>query len=814
MGYQVPSVNIYQQLDNPGGVANITPDLEACIVGPAYNVLRYIPGSIRSLIKTAASSADVANGSMVAGGYTLTFATLPPFSVGDVLLIPGADISGGILQAKVTISAGVVLTLDTAAGKTVTNVAVTKQGTLTDTTVAHTFNLPSQLPGQVIDTSSLQIFVNQALVETLSAPFTGYAGYNSINFNTTTVFGTTLSGVNATTSTLSIEPGDEIQIDYTNTSSVASTFTSSVIGITETSHLISKLSIADILPLDVGASSAASSILVAGATGFNFVSGTGFTSGDTVLIAGAGINGSDLEAIITTLVGDTVTGLVPAITVSTTVAPMITKKISITVKTRKLFNNQLVPALGPVSGFSNFDITNTAVSGTFIIEPAVEIVYGKIISGDVHIGYRALRTDLSGSILAIANSDDNLGVFGEISADNPLALGVSIALANTNTRVRAIAINSNDTLGFAGALDLAQGERVYGLVPLTQDASIAQMFSLHAQEMSTPVNALWRIALVNTVIPVKVPVGSYTADIVNVNSGNNAITLSDGKYVFTASNATFISDNVAPGDTLVITAGTGSPSPVGSIQILSVVSNQQVVVQAAGVAAAISYYVTRTLSKTQRAAGVAAASTSFGSNRLIHVQPDVVVVNVGGTNVVLPGYYLACAVAGLIAGFASQQGFTNTAVAGITDISNSNFTFTRAQLDTMAGAGTFLFVQDTNGGVPYVRHELTTDMTVFQYRELQQVKNWDFLSYFYHDILKEFIGRWNITPDTIGVIRSTINAGSALLKGKKLPRVGAPLTDAKIISLVQDANNVDQLNINLSIKMPDTLNYVNLYLII
>ncbi len=877
MSYTVPSVLVYQELENAGGVANSTPDLEACIVGPAYNVLRYVPGSSASLVKTAATSAASSEGSMVAGSPVVTFAVIPPFSEGDNVVVAGAaDATGAPLAGKVISSAGVTLTLDVVAGATVVNAAVSKRGILVNPAISNVFNLPGQAPGQVIDNTSIQLYANTAKVETLATGFTGYAGNNSINYSTASGTGSataasavitgvtnptfyregdtvslaaagvaaatlvakivliaganftldvaastsapstpmtkvSISNVNSVTSTLMIEAGDEVEIDYTDTNSDPQTFTTSVIKVTSGAGVIGNVVVADVMPVAMCPATTSTASIAANATGFSLTSSTGFATGDTIIIKGAGAGGADHEAVIGTLTGVVVSGLTPNTVTAVTGSVAVTKRARFTFKTRKLFNNQAIPAVKPLTSGANFSTANAIVDGTFTINPGPELIYGRLISGSIHAAYKALRTDLSASILAISDPDDNKGVFGEVSEDNPLALGVQIALANTTTRIRAIAVKSNDLEGYMSALELAEGERVYGLTPLTQDIAVCQAFALHAQQMSIPENASWRVAVVNTSIPTKVDVGSYSADIVNANSGNNFISVVAGKYVLTSSNSTFISDNTTPGDTLNITAGTGG---LGAVQIMEVISNQQVVVQALAVSTGVSFYITRTLSKTQRAAAVAAASRTFGSNRVIHVQPDTVVVTVGGRNVVVPGYYLCCALGGLIAGFPSQQGFTNIGVAGITDLTNSNFTFTRAQMNTMAEAGTFLFVQETSSSIPYVRHELTTDMSVLEYRELQQVKNWDFLSYYYYDKLKSFTGRWNITTDTISTIRQTINASSELLKTKKLPRIGAPLIDAVIDSIGQNPLNKDNLDARLKIKMPATLNYLNLYLVI
>ncbi len=875
MSYTVPSVLVYQELENAGGVANSTPDLEACIVGPAYNVLRYVPGSSTSLVKTAATSSTSSTGSTVAGSAVVTFATIPPFSEGDDVIISGAaDAAGSPLAGKVLSSTGFTITLDTVAGATVAAAAVTKRAILTNSFATNTFNLPGQTAGQVVDSASIQVFANQAKVETISTGFTGYTGSNAItiaaasgtcsassgtgiitgvtnpthfregdtvsiagagtagaalvtkivtiNGSTfdlatgavTTAAGTTItkisiSNVSPVTSTLMVEAGDEVVVDYTATDASAKTFSSTVLRVSAGN--LSNITLADMLPADLSVATTSTASIAANATTLTLSSATGFATGDTIVIKGAGVGGGDHEAVIGTLTGAGITGLSPATVTAVTGATAVLKRARFTFKTRKLFNNQVVPAVKPILGGANYSISNVAVDGTITINTSPEVIYGRLMSGTIHIAYKALRTDLSATVLAIADPDDLKGVFGEVSEDNPLALGVSIALQNTTTRVRAIAISTNDTAGYMSALELAEGERVYGLAPLTQEVAVCQAFALHAQGLSTPENALWRVALVNTAIPSKAAVGSFTKDIVNANSGNNFIALSAGKYVLTSTNSTFISDGVTAGDTLNITASSGS---TGAIQILEVTSNQQVVVQAAAAASGVSFYITRTLSKTQRAAAVAAMSRSFGDRRVVHVQPDTIVVTVGGRNVVLPGYYLCAALSGLIAGFPSQQGFTNIGIAGVSDLSNSNFTFTRAQMNTMAEAGTFLFVQETSGSLPYVRHELTTDMSVLEYRELQQVKNWDFISYFYHDKMKSFTGRWNITPDTISTVRQTLNASSELLKSKKLPRIGAALTEAVIESLAQNKANKDNLDCRMKIKMPACMNYMNLYLVI
>lgn len=52
MAYRLPSTAIYQILENSGGAAKVTPDLEAVIIGPLWNVVNVVEGDSVSLNKT------------------------------------------------------------------------------------------------------------------------------------------------------------------------------------------------------------------------------------------------------------------------------------------------------------------------------------------------------------------------------------------------------------------------------------------------------------------------------------------------------------------------------------------------------------------------------------------------------------------------------------------------------------------------------------------------------------------------------------------------------------------------------------------
>lgn len=957
MAYIVPSVEVFQQLENAGGVLNTTPDLDTCIIGPAFNILTY-DGTVASQVKTAALSTVTTTGDITAAGFTVINVAAPgSFSVGDRIQIIGAGASGSNLQAKITVIAGNVFTLDTAAGTTVVGAVISKQGQITNSAITNTFALPAQKPGQVVTLATVTPWFNATAVETVLTGFYGYYNNNLIVFNTptgvtgsitggltslvvttaamatqfsvgdsisianagaggvvphvatiTNIVGTTftvtpaaittattqavtknnVANLNSTTNTLRAEAGDAVHLTATSIMGTTITYDTKILTVVTSSGANGNLvnfSLNDNLPATGWSTAITTGTVGAGSTAMTVALATGFATGDTIQIIGAGVAGATLETTITvsgltftlgvaattavtnakvakvlrstagissgstTLttiagsgnavfnIGDRVvikgagaggadfialisaTGATsltfattPTITTTST-ATDLAKVSNIQISVRKTYNNQQVALTKPISGGANFDTSTTAATGQVVINANPEVVYGKVISADVYFAYNALRTDLAGTISEFSNLDDVLGTLGVISDANPLALALSLALANTTGRVFGIGIGSNDLTGHSLALSLVSSQRMYCLVPLTQDTSIIAAYQVHVDQLSLPQEAGWRIALVNTAIPTSQAIGQYTSSFVNSNGGNNTVSNIAGNFTLTASNATFISDGVVPGDSVHITASTPG-TIVGTATVLTVVSNQQLVIQVVAIATAVSYYVTRTLTKAQQATAVAATSATFNDKRITHIQPDLVGIEVGGTVKYLPGYYLCAATGGMVSGFPVQQGFTNIGVAGISDLKNSNFYFSKTDLGTMASSGTFIYAQATQGGIPYCRHELTTDISVLQYRELLVVKNWDFLSYYFHDKLEPFIGSWNITKETLNTIRQSIVASAESLLSKKLPKIGAPLLSYNIRKLEQDATNQDSVNCELLISVVYPLNYLNLFLII
>jgi hypothetical protein len=303
-------------------------------------------------------------------------------------------------------------------------------------------------------------------------------------------------------------------------------------------------------------------------------------------------------------------------------------------------------------------------------------------------------------------------------------------------------------------------------------------------------------------------------------------------------NGTFLTSGVAAGDVVQLPAdysndftGTNSQFVVASVlsenRLLiadngcntSTVENElpHGVKRAGGAlvptTATLNYRIVRTLSKAQQVEELVALSESFSSKRLVLVWPDLVNVSgvEGGDS--QPGYYAACAVGGMTAGLQPHQGFTFLGIAGISRIYHSNTYFSDSQLTDLSMGGWYVFAQQTPTSLPYTIHQLTTDVSALESGEFSVVKNFDFVSLFFIDILDDFLGQYNVNTETLTLIRAALNIGGETLRLRTTAKIGAPLTSFEIAQLAVSELSGDRVVAYLNIGLPKPLNVIELHLV-
>ena len=422
---------------------------------------------------------------------------------------------------------------------------------------------------------------------------------------------------------------------------------------------------------------------------------------------------------------------------------------------------------------------------------------------------------------------------------DPQATGKTVSATGT-----APALNTQLTIP---GIDLIAGGVLPGdKVDITVDAAgttrlgtypIAQVISATVLEVdpSTPIPG--GVQSANATLAIKTP--TNTDRIASAAYTNVATAATDDLYlILNDPNGTFISSDVIPGDTVEMPSDpttndftTVSKFVVASVQSenrLTIVNNGQNTstvenelphgVKRIGGAlvptsATLNYRVTRKLSKTQQVTELVALAQSFMSRRTILVWPDKVDVAgvTGGKG--QPGYYLACAVGGMTAGLPPHQGFTFLGIAGVSQIYDSNTYFNDSQLTDLSNGGWYVFKQDTTSSLPYTIHQLTTDVTTLETGEYSVVKNFDFVAVFFVDILQEFLGRYNVTPEALPFIRAAMTTGGDTLKLRTYAKIGAPLTSFQINDLLISPVSADRVVTHVGVGLPKPLNVIELHLV-
>lgn len=279
-------------------------------------------------------------------------------------------------------------------------------------------------------------------------------------------------------------------------------------------------------------------------------------------------------------------------------------------------------------------------------------------------------------------------------------------------------------------------------------------------------------------------------------------------------NATFISNGVAAGHFVVINSG----SFAGRYKIGAVLSETELTLASAvlGVVTlqtAVSYKVDRDLSKDEQAEAIAGYSSSFANRRLVHTWSDNVAASVGTSVVDVPGYFASDTIVALTTGLPPQQGFTNFTVGGFLGIKHSNGYFTEDQLNTIADGGTLVFVQEGPQQPLLIRHQLTTDRSSIKFQEFSVTKNVDSIAKFMRRAYRGPSGRYNIVDTTLDYLKTVATASVKFLRDStKVQFLGGQIRSGKLISIAEDTEQIDTVNLRFGLSVPIPLNYINITL--
>jgi hypothetical protein len=208
---------------------------------------------------------------------------------------------------------------------------------------------------------------------------------------------------------------------------------------------------------------------------------------------------------------------------------------------------------------------------------------------------------------------------------------------------------------------------------------------------------------------------------------------------------------------------------------------------------------------------VAKVSKAMASRRMYNIFPTQ--FKTGGE--LMPGYFAACAVAGLISATEPQQPITNVTVRGIDDVPMVYQFFSKADLDVMAAGGTFIVAQDLPGDIVYVRHQISTAYPEgnLNTAELSITKNVDSISYAFAQTFRPYYGKYNITQDFLATCRNLTTqlcdefAGSDSVYGPQLIA-----DETEILYIRQNKLKKDHADVGIRLGVPYPCNNIDIVL--
>jgi len=408
----------------------------------------------------------------------------------------------------------------------------------------------------------------------------------------------------------------------------------------------------------------------------------------------------------------------------------------------------------------------------------------------VEIGYRALRTDLS-SFLTMSSMDEIDSKIGSTISYNPLGVALHKAMLNTAGYVHALIVAedtpnqaSNEFVSADVPFGTLKTQEIYTIVPLTTTAAVISACKTHATTYSAPEEKKERMVLAAPSIPWQ--------------------------------DADGLTTTAALADTTV-TAGAMKEAAYGQQErrLTYVFPDTMFVTETRHVS---------TLTDTFRDAvqGVTGIPFYLGENKTVTVSGTkysykkgleltaVVLNNLKTDNTFLivespvPGYIGAAAIGGMVSGFPPETPFTNLAITGVSRLKYSTDKFSESDFNLMAEGGNYILVQASSTAPIYCRHQLTTDMTSVERRELSILKTLDFVAKFMRNGLNGYIGRYNISPAFIKLLGMTLQAQIIYLVKN------GHVNDIKVLSIAQATEALDTIEVSLNVAVKYPVNYIKI----
>lgn len=447
-----------------------------------------------------------------------------------------------------------------------------------------------------------------------------------------------------------------------------------------------------------------------------------------------------------------------------------------------------------------------------------------VMEGEVYVDTRQWLQDNVGIVQTLTPTSENdiEAVLGTIHPDNPLAFGMACGLGNASGSLMVYTAVSDPSVlaEWDTPLEaLAAVEDTYNIVPLTQDVDVYAAVKTHVEAQSAAESGGYRVAWFS------IPLDEVIAIVDDTTTSDEAIATATVDDDPATSGTQYTRVTVASGNALLQTLGVRAGDVLrtnftddgwgddvyDSFVIEEVINETQLLLVAPGLSGAVAvaqkFEIWRTNSKTERADSLKATiAADFQSTRLRNVWPD----QIGGVG----GHYLAAALAGAASGAPSQQGLRNVEIVmptGYSDLSRY-FALLSVDIATLPVGGVWV-VGKTLSGTLYSKSAVTTyGGTDIITREEMVIRNGDGIALYVIDAIQGFVGRTNVTDDTVRniaqIVRealvSLLNTNSNTLLGSIILAIVSEPVAARHSVLL------DRITVSYTVRVPVPLGGVDI----
>jgi hypothetical protein len=445
---------------------------------------------------------------------------------------------------------------------------------------------------------------------------------------------------------------------------------------------------------------------------------------------------------------------------------------------------------------ADFSITTTVITVSQTADGVAydtSVVFADEDEFDVYVGFIAEKAGGMGHSLMTSISDITEYI-GAPKTFNPLGYGAMVAMLNAGSQVNTFGhVGSEDSYEHVNDLEMKDTYAIAGMCGDDYTTSIPA-WKTHVEAQSLPTAKHERIVFVNP------------EDTTNIVDGLTSSTRATGAAAIQQANAAVSSKRVFsihPDRGYVLESR--HVSTLKSAWIVGSFASSVTGTIATGV-----HDLPKTASQiittdgTKYPAGTTITATIW--NALVAdgwgEQSEV------SAYVPVPGYYYSAAAAGAAIGTLVQQPLTYYALGGVSETYGGLDMFTETNLNTMAEGGTMVVVQNTPSSPIYVRHQLSTDVTTIERKELSITKQVDYAAKYMRKTLVKYAGKYNITPKFLKLVEANLNGvGADLVRDGKVANV-------EVVTVYQDDISPDTVRAEVILTVKYPANYIKVRLIV